>query len=99
MLAPARRSLSQRLADPVVSAFGAGVFAFLGVYLAWLLLKPGGEAPLTYLSNIGYHIPLIVATITLTLAAVHSKGLARGGWSLAAIGTASLAIGEIVWTV
>jgi diguanylate cyclase (GGDEF)-like protein len=83
----------------VVSAFGVGVFAFLSVYLAWLLLKPGGEAPLTYLSNIGYHVPLIVATITLALAAVHSKGLARGGWSLAAIGTASLAIGEMVWTV
>jgi len=99
MLTPARRSLSQRLADPVVSAFGSGVLAFLGIYLAWLLLKPGGEATLTYLSNVGYHIPLIVGTTTLILAAVRSTGLARAGWALAAIGTAFLAVGEMVWTV
>jgi diguanylate cyclase (GGDEF)-like protein len=99
MTIPSRKSLPERLSDPGVLAFGVAVVSFLAFYLLWLIAKPGGEANLTYLSNIVYHVPLLVAVVSLSLATLRSSGVARAGWALAALGTASLAAGELVWTL
>jgi diguanylate cyclase (GGDEF)-like protein len=99
MFTPARRTLTERLADPVVFIFGTGTAVFLAVYFAWLILQPWGEDGQAYLSNFAYHIPLIAGAFTLALASARSEGLARLGWALAAAGVACLAVGEIAWTV
>jgi diguanylate cyclase (GGDEF)-like protein len=86
-------------ADRVLIAFGAGTGVFLLCYLAALLLRAGGETGLNYLSNLFYHVPLVVAVTTLSLAATRSSGVLRTGWVLAAAGVALLAAGEMTWSV
>jgi diguanylate cyclase (GGDEF)-like protein len=78
------------------AAITAGFIAF---YAGWLAFGIGGEEGLTLQSNIVYHVPLIVATITLVLAARGGTGIARAAWLTAAAGTAFLALGELTWTV
>src|SRR3990172_3459949 len=76
----------------------AGALAFFAAYTAWLGLRLGGEEGLSFLSNVVYQVPPAVATIALSLAAVRSRGRARLGWSLAALGMATWAAGEWVWS-
>src|SRR3972149_5520785 len=75
----------------------AGLLAFWAAYAAWLGLRLGGEEGLTFLSNVVYQVPPAVAMVALSLAAVRTRGRARLGWSLAALGMATWAGGGGGW--
>ncbi len=81
-----------------VTVFVAGVLVFWGAYSAWLGLRLGGEEGLKYLSNVVYQVAPAVATVTLSLAAARTRGRARLGWALAALGIVAWAAGEWVWS-
>jgi signal transduction histidine kinase len=80
------------------AAFLAAAVAYWALYASWLILQPGGEEGLRYLSNVVYHLAPAVATVTLALAAAKSSGRARLGWGLASFAMAAWAAGEWAWS-
>src|SRR3989304_10455873 len=86
-----------RLRSPTM-VLVAGALAFFAAYTAWLGLRLGGEEGLTFLSNVVYQVPPAVAIVTLSLAALRTRGSARLGWALAALGMTAWAAGGGGWS-
>ena len=84
--------------DPFLAGFAFVLGIFLTAYAAALYLQVGGDTGLSYLSNVAYHVPLIVAVLMLSLAALRSAGVSRLAWLMATGGAAFLAAGEITWS-
>lgn len=62
-----------------------------------LWLRPGGESSQTLLGNTLNLIPLLLAALTIYLAALGHRGLARVAWYCIAAGLLLWAIGDGVW--
>jgi two-component system sensor histidine kinase/response regulator len=67
-------------------------------FLVWTNFRIGGDKTTIAVDDIGEAVASGLATISLAIAAIRSKGRLRIAWTLLALGTASWTIGESIWS-
>jgi two-component system, sensor histidine kinase and response regulator len=79
-------------------AVAATVLA-IGVFVAWVELRIGGDRATIAFDDIGEAVAAFVATVCCALAARRSSGRPQLGWGLLSASAATWGAGEIVWSV
>src|SRR5206468_884479 len=80
-----------------VAASGAASVLFV-VFVAVMVLRPGGDEVVTAVDDAGTALAGLVAAGALAARARRAPAAARRSWLLLAIGTLCAAAGDVLWT-
>lgn len=79
----------------VFRVFTAG---FAAIFIAWLVIRPGGEDGLVWFSDIVLPIAALISGLVIFTAALFLKGRDRWSWMLMAVGVTGWGLGQVAWS-
>jgi len=81
----------------LVAGTAAGAVSM--VFIAWTLVRLGGDTTTIALKDIGEAVAALIAALSCGLAAFRTSHRTRLAWALFALSAASWGIGEVIWSV
>lgn len=97
LVMPARREAAQSWRTFI--AFGSALALLAAAFVAWMLLRIGGDTVTTAVDDIGEAVAAGIAAVSCAVAGARTHGRLRRAWALLAASAASWCLGETVWSV